>query len=203
MTKQKPRSARPLPEAEKWVEAKRLCRLSTRQIEMAKALGMNPKKLPGLRPSKSQPWKAPVGQFIEECYAKRFGDPPNSESPGRITPSKGTRTTRAGVSEAIQRAAVGVSAAASVRQRRLAEQACDLMVYLVNLADDIQATLAAAAVTPELLAALSTALHEVATRLTNDQAIPLRSEIDGLAIPEDTRQIECELDQFDDGDVPF
>jgi hypothetical protein len=40
---------------------------------MARALGMNPKKLPGLRPSPHQRWKLPVGEFIEECYSKRFG----------------------------------------------------------------------------------------------------------------------------------
>lgn len=39
----------------------------------ARRLGMNPKKLPGLRPSSQQRWKLPVGAFIEECYRKRFG----------------------------------------------------------------------------------------------------------------------------------
>jgi hypothetical protein len=57
-----------------WTNAKKLCRLSRRQVEMARALGMNPKKLPGLRPSPQQRWKLPVGAFIEECYRKRFGD---------------------------------------------------------------------------------------------------------------------------------
>ncbi|MBI4822588.1 MAG: hypothetical protein HY791_40380 [Deltaproteobacteria bacterium] len=57
-----------------WAEAKKLCRLSARHIQMAKQLGMNPRNLPGLRPSRSQQWKAPVPQFIEECYRKRFGD---------------------------------------------------------------------------------------------------------------------------------
>ncbi len=57
---------------EAWAHAKRVCRLSARHVEMAKKVGMNPKKLPGLVPSKSQPWKASVGLFIEECYVKRF-----------------------------------------------------------------------------------------------------------------------------------
>lgn len=39
---------------------------------MAKELGMNPKKFGSLGPSKSEPWKEPLGQFIEECYSKRF-----------------------------------------------------------------------------------------------------------------------------------
>ena len=57
---------------EAWAHAKRVCRLSARHVEMAKKVGMNPKKLPGLVPSKSQPWKASVGLFIEACYVKRF-----------------------------------------------------------------------------------------------------------------------------------
>jgi hypothetical protein len=35
--------------------------------------GMNPRKLPGLRPSPRQPWKLPVSEFIEDRYWKRFG----------------------------------------------------------------------------------------------------------------------------------
>jgi hypothetical protein len=58
---------------EAWRNAKKLCRLNARPVEMARALGMNPKKLPGLRPSPQQRWKLPVGEFIEECYWKRFG----------------------------------------------------------------------------------------------------------------------------------
>lgn len=191
MNKQK--QAKPSPLDEKWAEAKRLCRLSTRQIEMAKALGMNPKKLPGLRPSKSQQWKAPVGQFIEECYAKRFGDPPNSKRPGRTAQSNGTKTPRSGATGGSQRAVAGLfsgasastspskaaSKAASVRQQDLAGQATDLLVYLVNLADDIEDTLAAA-VTPELLAALSTALHDVATQLANGESISPFFEIERI-----------------------
>jgi len=41
---------------------------------MAKELGMNPKKFGKLVPSKDELWKAPLGQFIEECYRKRFKD---------------------------------------------------------------------------------------------------------------------------------
>ncbi len=39
---------------------------------MAKQLGLNPKKFGKLVPSKSQPWKEPLGKFIEGCYNKRF-----------------------------------------------------------------------------------------------------------------------------------
>ena len=61
---------------EAWTNAKKICRLTARQVEMARALGMNPKKLPGLRPSPQEKWKLPVGEFIEECYGKRFGGNP-------------------------------------------------------------------------------------------------------------------------------
>ena len=39
---------------------------------MAKKLGMNPKKFGKLAPNKFEPWKEPLGAFIERCYNKRF-----------------------------------------------------------------------------------------------------------------------------------
>ena len=51
-----------------WVEAKRLCRLNVETVRMAKELGLNPRKLIGNRPSKSQPWKAPVHVWIRDLY---------------------------------------------------------------------------------------------------------------------------------------
>lgn len=56
-----------------WTEAKRRCRLSAKDIRMAKRLGLNPRKLIKNIPSKSQPWKAPVRIWIRNMYAKRFG----------------------------------------------------------------------------------------------------------------------------------
>ena len=58
-----------------WALAKTKYHLSARHIEMAKKLGMNPKKFGGLIPNKSEPWKKPLGQFIESCYYKRFEKP--------------------------------------------------------------------------------------------------------------------------------
>ena len=60
-----------------WTIAKKICRLTARQIEMARALDMNPRKLPGLRPSPQQRWKLTVGEFIDERYRKRFGGDPS------------------------------------------------------------------------------------------------------------------------------
>jgi len=55
-----------------WALARTKYHLSSRQIEMAKKLGMNPKKFGSLVPNKSEPCKKPLGQFIEKCYYKRF-----------------------------------------------------------------------------------------------------------------------------------
>lgn len=72
-----------------WRNAKTICRLNARQVEMARALGMNPRKLPGLRPSAQQRWKLPVGAFIEQCYRKRFGGHP--QDPERAEPEPRSR----------------------------------------------------------------------------------------------------------------
>ena len=55
-----------------WKNAKHKYRLSARHIEMAKALGLNPKKLGSIANHKQQPWKSPLSEFIEEFYEKRF-----------------------------------------------------------------------------------------------------------------------------------
>lgn len=57
-----------------WAIAKTKYQLNARRIAMAKELGMNPKKLGKLVPNKSEQWKAPLGEFIEKRYRKRFGD---------------------------------------------------------------------------------------------------------------------------------
>ena len=62
-----------------WSSAMTTYPLSARQIEMAKKLGMNPKKFGSLVPNKSEPWKKPLGQFIESCYYKRFKKKTNHE----------------------------------------------------------------------------------------------------------------------------
>jgi hypothetical protein len=42
-------------------------------MQMAHELGLNPTKLGELDNHKQEPWKVPLGQFIEDLYAKRFG----------------------------------------------------------------------------------------------------------------------------------
>lgn len=56
----------------KWVEAKKKFRLSSTHIQMARELGMNPKKLGSSANYKQEPWKVPLPEFIEELYFKRF-----------------------------------------------------------------------------------------------------------------------------------
>ncbi len=58
--------------SEVWIDAKKRFRLSAVDIQMAKELGMNPKIFGKLANHKQEPWKAPLFDFIEKCYFKRF-----------------------------------------------------------------------------------------------------------------------------------
>ena len=57
---------------EKWQAAQKRHRLSDRHVQMARELGMNPDKLGKIDNHKQETWKAPLPQFIEEIYFKRF-----------------------------------------------------------------------------------------------------------------------------------
>ena len=54
-----------------WQEAKKRCRLDDEDIALAKRLGLNPRSLIKNIPSKSEPWKAPVKDWLHEIEAKR------------------------------------------------------------------------------------------------------------------------------------
>ena len=56
-----------------WEEARKRHRLSHAHVQMARALGMNPKKLGKLDNHRQEPWKLPLPRFIEELYRERFG----------------------------------------------------------------------------------------------------------------------------------
>jgi hypothetical protein len=56
---------------ELWAECKRKCRLNMEDIALAKKLGLNPRSLMKNIPSKSQPWKAPVKDWLREMGEKR------------------------------------------------------------------------------------------------------------------------------------
>ena len=54
-----------------WQEAKKRCRLNNEDIALAKRLGLNPRSLIKNIPSKSEPWKAPVKEWLHEIDEKR------------------------------------------------------------------------------------------------------------------------------------
>ena len=47
-------------------------RLSDKQVQMGRELGLNPDKPGKIDNHKQKPWKAPLPQFIEHIYFKRF-----------------------------------------------------------------------------------------------------------------------------------
>ena len=55
-----------------WIDARKRFRLSDVHIQMARELGLNPKKFGKLANHKQEPWKLPLPDFIEEIYFKRF-----------------------------------------------------------------------------------------------------------------------------------
>jgi len=57
---------------EKWVVAQKKHRLSDKHVQMARELELNPDKLGKIDNHKQETWKAPLSQFIEEIYFKRF-----------------------------------------------------------------------------------------------------------------------------------
>ncbi len=56
-----------------WKEARKRHRLSDRQVQMARELGFDPRKLGKLDNHRQETWKAPLPQHIENLYLKRFG----------------------------------------------------------------------------------------------------------------------------------
>lgn len=60
------------PKYQKWIDARKKYKLSHAQIQMARELGMDPKRFGKLDNQHQEPWKLPLGQFIEKCYRKSF-----------------------------------------------------------------------------------------------------------------------------------
>ena len=56
-----------------WINARKKFHLSHAQVQMARELGFNPKKLGKIANHKQEPWKMPLPQFIEHLYRKRYG----------------------------------------------------------------------------------------------------------------------------------
>lgn len=72
------------PQIQAWVEARKRYHLSHAQVQMACELRLNPRKLGKLANHRQEPWKAPLPQFIEYLYVKRFG----RERPQVVTPAE-------------------------------------------------------------------------------------------------------------------
>ncbi len=56
-----------------WIDARKRHKLSQANAQMARELGMDPRKLGKLDNHHQEPWKLPLPAFIEELYCKRFG----------------------------------------------------------------------------------------------------------------------------------
>jgi hypothetical protein len=56
-----------------WIDARERHHLSHAHVRMARELGLNPKKLGKLDNHRPEPWKAPLPEFIERLYSRRFG----------------------------------------------------------------------------------------------------------------------------------
>jgi hypothetical protein len=177
---------------EAWRNARKICRLNDRQVEMARALAMNPEKLPGLRPSPQQRWKLPVGEFIEELHRKRFGGDPFDRRTHVL--DLGSRKPSS------QRDAHAPERVTDVSRGQVEELVC----YLVNLADDLQKWLAHGTFGPEVLPQVIEELREIAGALETGAPIPAIPEIP--LPPRHTRRAfprrRDQEETFDD-EIPF
>jgi hypothetical protein len=73
---------KPTARLDTWAEAQKRFHLSDLHIQMARELGLHPKKFGGLANHRQEPWKLPLPEFIAECYRKRF----HRESPAQVVP---------------------------------------------------------------------------------------------------------------------
>ena len=79
-------------QAQAWAEARQRYHLSHAQVQMARELGLNPRKLGKIANYRQEPWKAPLPHFIEDLYLKRFG----RETPQAVISARGRGRPRQG-----------------------------------------------------------------------------------------------------------
>lgn len=60
------------PDLAIWIEARQRHRLNDAQVQMARELGLNPKKLGKIDNHEQESWKEPLPEYIETLYRKRF-----------------------------------------------------------------------------------------------------------------------------------
>lgn len=58
---------------QEWIVARKRHHLSHAHVQMARELGMSPRKLGKHDNADQEPWKLPMPAFIESLYQKRFG----------------------------------------------------------------------------------------------------------------------------------
>jgi hypothetical protein len=182
---------------EAWMNAKKICRLNARQLEMAQRLGMNPKKLPRLRPGPQEHWKAPVGKFIEDLYRKRFeGDPRDRPSHAADLGSSRPVTPYR-------------DADAQLQPSDAMSQVDNLVCYFTNLADDLDKWRAHGSIDRDLMQQISAELREIAGAIDTGAVV---SQVPEIPVPprrpgpaksrHKGREVTCH-DDIPYDDIPF
>lgn len=73
---------------QQWQEAKQKCRLNDDDIALAKRLGLNPRSLIKNIPSRSEPWKAPVKDWLHAIDEKNQKKAAQKEKRRRLAQEK-------------------------------------------------------------------------------------------------------------------
>ena len=147
---------------------------------------------PGFAPEPAGAWKLPVGEFIEECYWKRFGGTRDQHARGKEQQSRKLSATNLEMNVA-------------ERVRDPAWQLSDLACYLMNLADDLQQWLVHGSIDPEVLPQVREELRAIAN------ALDTRAPISPIpAIPPPPRPTRRDWLRrgdreraYDDEEIPF
>ena len=73
-----------LPEKlQAWVDVRKKYHLSHMHIQMARELGLNPKKFSGLANAKQESWKEPLPVYIQTLYHKQISKIPPADVKSR------------------------------------------------------------------------------------------------------------------------
>ncbi len=64
------------PKYQVWIDARKRFHLSHAHIQMAREIGLNPRKLGKLANHDQEPWKEPLPDYIETLYQKNFKKDP-------------------------------------------------------------------------------------------------------------------------------
>ena len=67
------KNKKPNQKMQAWIDARKRHKLSHAQVQMARELGMNPRKFGKLDNHDQEPWKMPLRQYIGHLYFKQFG----------------------------------------------------------------------------------------------------------------------------------